>query len=141
MKLRSETQMNYCKTMWFSRFGIEDTSKINSSQYFRTNLENLTDIVLPSSILLLSNYDQSPLLLITAFEEMWKIKSILMSTNWIKLRNSSCTPTGIQNLNRLSPVDLYLISKKIIWKNQVQLTGFLVYFKLDFYCCNNQFGN
>ena len=59
--------------MWFSRFGIEDTSKINSSQYFRTNLENLTDIVLPSSILLLSSYDQSPLLLITAFEEILKM--------------------------------------------------------------------
>ena len=34
----------------------------------------------------------------------------------------------------LPPVDLYLISEKSIWKNQVQLTGCLVYFKLDFYC-------
>ena len=32
------------------------------------------------------------------------------------------------------PVDLYLISEKSIWKNQVQQTGFLVYFELDFYC-------
>ena len=32
------------------------------------------------------------------------------------------------------PVDLYLISEKSIWKNQVRQTGFLVYFKLDFYC-------
>ena len=31
------------------------------------------------------------------------------------------------------PVDLYLISEKSIWKNQVRRTGFLVYFKLDFY--------
>ena len=32
------------------------------------------------------------------------------------------------------PVDLYLISEKSIWKNQVQRTDFLVYFELDFYC-------
>ena len=32
------------------------------------------------------------------------------------------------------PVDLYLISEKSIWKSQVWWTGFLVYFKLDFYC-------
>ena len=32
------------------------------------------------------------------------------------------------------PVDLYLISEKSIWKNQVRCTGILVYFKLDFYC-------
>ena len=32
------------------------------------------------------------------------------------------------------PVDLYFISEKSIWKNQVRRTGFLVYFKLDFYC-------
>ena len=32
------------------------------------------------------------------------------------------------------PVDLYLISEKSIWKNQVRQTGFLVYFELDFYC-------
>ena len=32
------------------------------------------------------------------------------------------------------PVDLYLISEKSIWKNQVWRTGFLVYFELDFYC-------
>ena len=31
------------------------------------------------------------------------------------------------------PVDLYLISEKSIWKNQVQQTGFLVYFELDFH--------
>ena len=37
------------------------------------------------------------------------------------------------------PVDLYLISEKSIWKNQLWPTGFLVYFKLDFYClCNLQ---
>ena len=34
----------------------------------------------------------------------------------------------------LDPVDLYLISEKSIWKNQVRQTGFLVYFELDFYC-------
>ena len=33
-----------------------------------------------------------------------------------------------------SPVDLYLISEKSIWKNQVQQTRFLVYFELDFGC-------
>jgi len=32
------------------------------------------------------------------------------------------------------PVDLYLISEKSSWKNQVRRTGFLVYFELDFYC-------
>ena len=31
-------------------------------------------------------------------------------------------------------IDLYLISEKSTWKNQVQRTGFLVYFELDFYC-------
>ena len=30
--------------------------------------------------------------------------------------------------------DMYLISEKPIWKNQVRRTGFLVYFELDFYC-------
>ena len=30
--------------------------------------------------------------------------------------------------------DLYLISEKSIWKNQVRWTEFLVYFELDFYC-------
>ena len=34
----------------------------------------------------------------------------------------------------LTPVDMYLISSKSIWKNQVRQTGFLVYIKLDFYC-------
>ena len=34
----------------------------------------------------------------------------------------------------LHPVDLFLISEKSIWKNQVWWTGFFVYFKLDFYC-------
>ena len=34
----------------------------------------------------------------------------------------------------LYPVDLHLISKISIWKNQVWRTWFLVYFKLDFYC-------
>ena len=34
----------------------------------------------------------------------------------------------------LPPVDLYLISEKSIWKNQVWRTGFLVYFELDSYC-------
>ena len=32
------------------------------------------------------------------------------------------------------PVDLYLISEKSIWKNQVHRTRFLVYFERDFYC-------
>ena len=32
------------------------------------------------------------------------------------------------------PVDLYLIFEKSSWKSQVRRTGFLVYFKLDFYC-------
>jgi hypothetical protein len=30
------------------------------------------------------------------------------------------------------PVDLYLISEKSIWKNQVRQTGFLAYFELNF---------
>ena len=51
--------------MWFSRFGIADTSQVPSKRYFRTNLEDLTEIVLPASFELLSNYDKSPLLLLT----------------------------------------------------------------------------
>ena len=31
-------------------------------------------------------------------------------------------------------VDMYLISEKSIWKDQVRQTGFLVYFKLKSYC-------
>ena len=38
------------------------------------------------------------------------------------------------SLPDLPPVDLYLISEKINLENQVQQTGFLVYFELDFYC-------
>ena len=34
----------------------------------------------------------------------------------------------------IPPVDLYLISEKSIWKNQVRRNGFLVDFELDFYC-------
>ena len=33
----------------------------------------------------------------------------------------------------ISPVDLYLISEKSIWKNPVRQTGILFYFELDFY--------
>ena len=33
----------------------------------------------------------------------------------------------------VTPVDLHLILEKSIWKNQVQRTGFLVYFKLKSY--------
>jgi hypothetical protein len=64
-RLRSQTQLNHCKTMWFSRFGIADTSQVNQTKYFRTNLEDLKQIVLPASFELLSNYDKSPLLLQT----------------------------------------------------------------------------
>ena len=32
------------------------------------------------------------------------------------------------------PTHLYVIFEKLSWKNQVRGTGFLVYFKLDFYC-------
>ena len=35
------------------------------------------------------------------------------------------------------PIDLYLISEKSSWKNQVQRTGFLVYLKLDFTVSSN----
>ena len=46
-----------------------------------------------------------------------------------------CLFTLIWRLKVLvSLVDLYLISEKSIWKNQVRRTGFLVYFELDFYC-------
>ena len=34
----------------------------------------------------------------------------------------------------LRPIHLHLIFEKSSWKNQVQQTGFLVYFELDFYC-------
>jgi hypothetical protein len=34
-KLRSESQLNKCKTMWFSRFGIANTSQVTSTKYFR----------------------------------------------------------------------------------------------------------
>ena len=32
------------------------------------------------------------------------------------------------------PIHLYLIFEKSSWKTQVWQTGFLIYFKLDFYC-------
>ena len=56
--------------MWFSKYGIQNSTQAKSNQYFRTNLENLTDIILPEGIELLTNYDQSPLLRITGFEEL-----------------------------------------------------------------------
>ena len=40
----------------------------------------------------------------------------------------------LPKLTRDTPVDLHLISEKSIWKNQVRQTGFLVYFKPNFYC-------
>ena len=62
----------------------------------------------------------------------------------IKVKNSSTkefdNETSFLIVNKtnsekpISPVDLYLISEKSIWKNQVQQTRFLVYFELDFYC-------
>ena len=62
----------------------------------------------------------------------------------IKVKNSSTktfdNKTSFLIVNKtnsekpISPVDLYLISEKSIWKNQVQQTRFLVYFELDFYC-------
>ena len=45
----------------------------------------------------------------------------------LKIQNEAQEPA-------IPPVDLYLISEKSIWKNQDQQTGFLVYFKLNFYC-------
>jgi hypothetical protein len=47
--------------------------------------------------------------------------------NWNIVYNyhEGCTGTFLR---------LYLISEKSIWKNQIRWTGFLVYFKLDFYC-------
>ena len=50
VKLRNESQMNLCKTMWFTKFGIADTSQVKSNRYFRSNLEKLADVVLPNSI-------------------------------------------------------------------------------------------
>ena len=126
--------------MWFSRFGIEDTSKINSSQYFRTNLENLTNIVLPSSILLLSNYDQSPLLLITDFEEILKMgyamkqnqrlpKIIQDVKDYIQLLFNQ----GQQTNQKYSPNDILgLIHKKFPKKNWLkfgQVKGKVIYTK------------
>ena len=39
----------------------------------------------------------------------------------------------IYAVNIKRPIHLYLIFEKSSWKNQVRRTGFLVYFKLDFY--------
>ena len=62
----------------------------------------------------------------------------------IKVKNSSTktfhNETSFIIVNKtksekpISPDDLYLISEKSIWKNQVRQTGFLVYFALNFYC-------
>ena len=41
---------------------------------------------------------------------------------------------NILSIGTLKKINLYLISKKSIWKNQVLQTGYLVYCKLDPYC-------
>ena len=42
---------------------------------------------------------------------------------------------AINQINHtLHSLDLYFISEKSIWKNQVRWTGYLVYFDLNFYC-------
>ena len=61
--------------------------------------------------------------LISIWEKLTKLKS-----NYFKKQFVLC------HHFYLPPVDLYLISEKSIWKNQVRRTGFLVYFQLDFYC-------
>ena len=51
------------------------------------------------------------------------------------LNDSQMTPKYTVTNGCANPsVDLYSISEKSIWKNQVRRTGFLVYFKLDFNC-------
>ena len=52
----------------------------------------------------------------------------------ISMQNAWYFSTCMQLQSRLPPVDLYLISEKSIWKNQVRRTGFLVYFQPIFYC-------
>ena len=52
------------------------------------------------------------------FEKRWFLKGFHIIHHW----------------QTIPPVDLYLISEKSIWKNQVWRNGFLVYFEHDFYC-------
>ena len=58
-RLRSMSQMNHAKILWFNRFGIQDKSKLNdeSRRYFKTHLDQLQEIVLPTDIELVANYD------------------------------------------------------------------------------------
>ena len=125
MRLRKESQENHCKTMWFSKFGIQDSSMVNSSQYFRFHLEKLADIVLPPSIELLANFEQSPLLLLTTLEEILKmgyamkanqklIKIIVEVKDYVQMLFNQ----GQQSNQKYSPNDIVgLIHKKFPKEN------------------------
>ena len=66
---------------------------------------------------------------------MCKVQSSLKGKNqmWSEREGGVCQKRK-KTVSPWPPVDLYLISEKSIWKNQVRQTGFLAYFKLDFYC-------
>ena len=61
----------------------------------------------------------------------WKRK---MAPLWARCLCSAMSFCALLESYISSPVDLYLISKNQFEKNQVWRNGFLVYFKLDFYC-------
>ena len=58
-KLRSMSQMNHAKILWFKKFGIQTNSALSDekSRYFKTQLGEVLDIELPPDIELLPNYD------------------------------------------------------------------------------------
>ena len=58
-KLRSMSQMDHAKILWFKKFGIQTNSALSDekSRYFKTQLGEVLEIVLPPDIELLPNYD------------------------------------------------------------------------------------
>ena len=68
--------------------------------------------------------------------EKLKKQNLLMTIELKKFYRASIMTKRQKNfyVEDTPPVDLYLISEKSIWKNQVKRTEFLVYFELDIYC-------
>ena len=58
-----------------------------------------------------------------------RYKTMQLRFSFLRKTNSNQLPSFLTDRG-----GLYLIPEKSIWKNQVQWTGFLVYFKRNFYC-------
>ena len=58
-RLRSMSQANHVKILWFKKFGIQTNTKLSNetSRYFKTQLNEVLEIVLPPGIELLPNND------------------------------------------------------------------------------------